>query len=147
MAFGSPPQRDHTPLTPLVPSPQPSGLCSVINSRGPGPSARQAGKGPLPALHGALILGKSSSGKLETSPGKMVDPREDLEGEAGRASGSLASGQPGTGPGLGPASGFTRRFLVFPRLRSLPHTFPVAHPSVHHPHCLFILFLLYIDPD
>lgn len=44
MAFGSPPQRDHTPLTPLVPSPQPSGLCSVINSRGARgpPRGRQA---------------------------------------------------------------------------------------------------------
>lgn len=140
-------------LVSLLRRPQPRGLCSVIHSL-PGPGFREAGRqgasgGSSRCPHlGKVILKESGDFRLD----KMVDPREDVEGEAGRAPRSLASEQPGDGhgvgmgPGFGLASGFTHRFLVFPKLQCLPHTFPAAHPSVHHLHCLFTLFLLYIDP-
>lgn len=154
--MGVPPQRDQTHSLPLspVPSPQPSGLCSLTHSRGLGPTrGRQASKGPLAALHGALILGKSCSGKRGTSAwtrwwiqGRTLKVRlSGLQGPWPLNNLGTAMGW-GMGPRLGLASGFTQRFLVFPRLESLPHTFPVAHPSVHHLHCSFPVFLLYTDP-
>lgn len=83
MAFGFPPQRDHTPLC----TEGPWRLCTEPR-------------------FGKVLLREPGRFRLD----RMVDRRPDLEGEAGRAPRSLASEQPGDVRGVG--SGLARAWLL-----------------------------------